>query len=269
MERHHISLNLAEGRPGGAPHRDWASTGPRRAARAPSRIASRCAAPGSSLRWVPMSPLAALTSAPALRDDIRRLGDLLGEALIRQEGPATYEIVERIRALSRDDPDAAAALIDELPLARGDHPGPGVLAVLPPGQHRRTGAPVASADRRSRQHRWPPGRGGGGDPCRPGGRGRDRRRGRRRIRPDQRAPGLHRPSDRGVPPLGAGQAASHRRAARRAPHRPHRPRDRRSHRPPVADRRTAPGAARGDRRGAKRPVLPRRPGRRGRRRRRR
>jgi phosphoenolpyruvate carboxylase len=64
-----------------------------------------------------MNPLAALTSAPVLRDDIRRLGDLLGEALIRQEGTATYEIVERIRALSRDDPDAAAALIDELPLA--------------------------------------------------------------------------------------------------------------------------------------------------------
>jgi len=64
-----------------------------------------------------MSPLAALASSPALRDDIRRLGDLLGEALIRQEGPATYETVERIRALSRDDPDGAARLIDELPLA--------------------------------------------------------------------------------------------------------------------------------------------------------
>ncbi len=65
-----------------------------------------------------MSPLAALTSSPALREDIRRLGDLLGEALIRQEGMATYEIVERIRSLSRDDPEAAAALIDELPLAQ-------------------------------------------------------------------------------------------------------------------------------------------------------
>ena len=52
-----------------------------------------------------MAPLAALTSAPALRDDIRRLGDLLGEALIRQEGLATYETVERIRSLSRDYPD--------------------------------------------------------------------------------------------------------------------------------------------------------------------
>ena len=63
-----------------------------------------------------MNPIAALTSAPELRDDIRRLGDLLGEALIRQEGPHTYDTVERIRALSRDDPDAAAGLIDALPL---------------------------------------------------------------------------------------------------------------------------------------------------------
>ena len=63
-----------------------------------------------------MTPIAALTSAPELRDDIRRLGDLLGEALVRQEGPHTYDTVERIRALSRDDPDAAAGLIDALPL---------------------------------------------------------------------------------------------------------------------------------------------------------
>jgi phosphoenolpyruvate carboxylase len=64
-----------------------------------------------------MPPLDQLSSAPALRDDIRRLGDLLGEALIRQEGRATYETVERIRSLSRDSPDAAAALIDDLTLA--------------------------------------------------------------------------------------------------------------------------------------------------------
>ena len=166
-----------------------------------------------------MSPLAALTAAPALRDDIRRLGDLLGEALIRQEGSATYEIVERIRALSRDDPDGAAELIDELPLARGDHPGPGLLAVLPPGQHRRAGAPVPGADCRARQHRRPAGGGWGGDPRRSGGRSGDRSGSCRRVRPDQRAPGLHRAPHRGVPPLGPGQAAAHRRAARRAPYR--------------------------------------------------
>ncbi len=63
-----------------------------------------------------MSPLAHLTSAPQLREDIRRLGDLLGQSLIRQEGEATFELVERIRTLVREDPDQAQTLVDELPL---------------------------------------------------------------------------------------------------------------------------------------------------------
>jgi phosphoenolpyruvate carboxylase len=64
-----------------------------------------------------MSPLDALPSAPELRDDIRRLGDLLGEAIIRQEGAQMFSIVESIRTLTRDDPDQAAQLIDDLTLA--------------------------------------------------------------------------------------------------------------------------------------------------------
>jgi phosphoenolpyruvate carboxylase len=63
-----------------------------------------------------MNPLVELASAPALRDDIRRLGDLLGEALIRQEGPDTFALVEQIRAMVREDPDRAAAIVDDLPL---------------------------------------------------------------------------------------------------------------------------------------------------------
>ncbi|MGB7982290.1 MAG: phosphoenolpyruvate carboxylase [Candidatus Nanopelagicales bacterium] len=63
-----------------------------------------------------MSPLAHLASAPLLREDIRRLGDLLGQSLIRQEGAATFELVERIRTLVREDPDRAQALVDDLPL---------------------------------------------------------------------------------------------------------------------------------------------------------
>ncbi len=64
-----------------------------------------------------MTPLAALDDAP-LREDIRRLGDLLGEALVRQAGEETFAIVEHVRALVREDPQRAADLIDDLPLDR-------------------------------------------------------------------------------------------------------------------------------------------------------
>ncbi|WFB07715.1 phosphoenolpyruvate carboxylase [Streptomyces sp. LX-29] len=55
----------------------------------------------------------------ALRADIRRLGDLLGETLVRQEGPELLELVERVRALTRSDGEAAAELLrsTDLPTA--------------------------------------------------------------------------------------------------------------------------------------------------------
>ncbi|MEN3584627.1 phosphoenolpyruvate carboxylase [Streptomyces sp. ZYX-F-203] len=51
------------------------------------------------------------TNSAALRADIRRLGDLLGETLVRQEGPELLELVEKVRRLTREDGEAAAELL--------------------------------------------------------------------------------------------------------------------------------------------------------------
>ncbi|MFE6223402.1 phosphoenolpyruvate carboxylase [Streptomyces sp. NPDC057854] len=51
------------------------------------------------------------TTNAELRADIRRLGDLLGETLVRQEGPELLDLVEKVRRLTREDGDAAAELL--------------------------------------------------------------------------------------------------------------------------------------------------------------
>ncbi|MDP9417423.1 MAG: phosphoenolpyruvate carboxylase, partial [Actinomycetota bacterium] len=53
----------------------------------------------------------------ALRGDIRRLGALLGQTLVRQEGRELFELVERVRLLVREDPAAATELLESTDLA--------------------------------------------------------------------------------------------------------------------------------------------------------
>jgi len=56
------------------------------------------------------------TPDAALREDIRRLGAMLGQSLAHHGGTQLLDLVERVRAAVRDDPAAASRIIDDLDL---------------------------------------------------------------------------------------------------------------------------------------------------------
>ncbi|MDT5031644.1 MAG: phosphoenolpyruvate carboxylase, partial [Actinoplanes sp.] len=55
----------------------------------------------------------------ALRADIRRIGTLLGQTLARQEGPPLLDLVEEVRALVREDAQAAADRLKAMDVTTG------------------------------------------------------------------------------------------------------------------------------------------------------
>jgi len=70
---------------------------------------------------VPDNRTVATTVDPdiALRADIRRLGNLLGGTLVRQEGQALLDLVEEVRALVRKDPADAARRLSAVDVGTG------------------------------------------------------------------------------------------------------------------------------------------------------
>src|SRR5579875_279540 len=63
-----------------------------------------------------MTTVAHVEDDVALRRDIRRVVGLLGDTLVRQEGQEVLDLVELVRSGSREDREATARLLDDLPL---------------------------------------------------------------------------------------------------------------------------------------------------------
>ncbi len=99
-------------------------------------------------------------SLTALRDDVRLLGNLLGETLRRQEGEQLYETVERVRALSKSGRAGNAQDFDELERVLRGLPLDQALTVARAFAHFLTLANIAEQHhrlRRRREHQREPG----------------------------------------------------------------------------------------------------------------
>jgi phosphoenolpyruvate carboxylase len=81
-----------------------------------------------------------------LRDDVHLLGDLLGATLRTQEGEALFDMVERVRALSKTDFDALTELL-------ASHPASEALPVARAFAHFLTLANIAEQHHRVRRRR--------------------------------------------------------------------------------------------------------------------
>ncbi len=62
------------------------------------------------------SASAALENRTALRADIRILGEILGDTLVRQDSPELLKLVEQVRALARTDLSSTSDLLDDIDL---------------------------------------------------------------------------------------------------------------------------------------------------------
>ena len=204
-----------------------------------------------------------------LRADIRRLGDLLGETLVRQEGPELLDLVEKVRA---PDPRATAR---PPPSCCGDTDLETAAKLVRAFSTYFHLANVTEQVHRGRELRARRAAEGGllARTGRPAQGRRPRAPARRPSRNLNVRPGLHRPPHRGRPPLGP--ATSCARIADTAGDPASSTADRRRHDPRLAENidllwqtdelRVVPPRAR--RRGPQRHLLPRRAARRRRRRR--